>query len=140
MNLEHDSIQNLARCAIATAHIEEAHADETDTVRKVVIALPEWSKNPSVASEITRLWDEEGFVASVNSEGLLMIDGLKENWQDAPSDLIRAIQQGMRQLGQYLPDFSNDNLPDATVESAELTGSSWINSDDSGDRFDYAPV
>lgn len=126
MNLERDSIQNLARCAIATAHIEEAHADETDTVRKVVIALPEWSKNPMVGREIARLWQEEGFIASINREGWLMIDGIKENWQDAPNDLIRAIQQGMRQLGQYLPDFSNDNLPCETVDAAEIVGEAWM--------------
>lgn len=121
MNLERDSIQNLARCAIATSHIEEAHADETDTVRKVVIALPEWAKNPSVAREIAQLWQAEGFIASVNREGWLLIDGIKEGWDAVPSDLIRAIQQGMRQLGQYLPDFSNDNLADAEVDASDIT-------------------
>lgn len=126
--LEKDSVQNLARCAIATAHIEEAHADETDTVRKVVIALPEWSKNPMVAREISRLWQEEGFIASVNSEGWLLIDGLKEQWEGAP-DLIRAIQQGMRQLGQYLPDFSNDNLPEEAVEASQIATAPWAESE-----------
>ena len=51
----------------------------------------------------------------------LLIDGIKEGWNDAPADLIRAIQQGMRQLGQYLPDFSNDNLADDELDAADIT-------------------
>ncbi len=123
MQLTEQSIHDLARCAIATATIEEAHADDQDIVRKVVIALPEWAQNAVVRKEIAGLWQHQGLIASINGEGYLMIDGVKEQKKAAEKDLVGEVQRIMGDLGSYLPDLQKE-YPDHMVDSVELHGHS----------------
>lgn len=71
------AIQDLAHSAIGMGRVVEAHADADDIVRKVVVELPEWVKNPEVRERVSTLWQERGFIASVNKEGLLIVDGIR---------------------------------------------------------------
>lgn len=78
MQMTEKTRSDLARSATAMGTIIEAHADERDVVLKVVVQLPEWVRNPEVRQSVAELWQEGGFIASVNAEGLLIIDGVKD--------------------------------------------------------------
>ena len=78
MQMSHKSVTDLARSAIAMGTVIEAHADERDVVRKVIVSLPEWVQNDLVKARVSGLWQERGFIANINQEGLLVIDGFAQ--------------------------------------------------------------
>lgn len=78
ITMDEKTRSDLARSASAMGKVIEAHADERDVVRKVVVQLPEWVQNPEVRQSVAQHWNEAGFVASVGSDGLLIVDGVKD--------------------------------------------------------------
>ena len=79
MHMDEKTLIDLARSATAMGKIIEAHADHHDVIRKVVVKLPEWVKNQEVRESVVRMWHEQGFIASVDKEGLLIVDGMKDD-------------------------------------------------------------
>lgn len=78
MHMDEKMRGDLARSASAMGKVIEAHADERDVVRKVVVQLPEWVQNPQIRQSVAEHWNEAGFIASVGSDGLLIVDGVKD--------------------------------------------------------------
>lgn len=77
MHLPEQSISDLARTATAMGEIIEAHADHQDNICKVVVQLPEWVRNPEVRRSVADKWHQDGFIATVTKDGLLIVDGLR---------------------------------------------------------------
>ena len=78
MHMDEKTRSDLARSASAMGKVIEAHADKFDVVHKVVVQLPEWVQNPEIRQSVAEHWNEAGFVASVGSDGLLIVDGVKD--------------------------------------------------------------
>ncbi|MBN67226.1 MAG: hypothetical protein CMM94_06650 [Rickettsiales bacterium] len=76
MEVSAKTLGDLARSATAMGKIVEAHTDNKDTVSKVVVSLPEWVQNQDIKQSVTEYWQERGFMASINKDGLLVIDGM----------------------------------------------------------------
>ncbi len=76
-HLSEKALTDLARSATAMGKVVEAHADTQDVICKVVVELPEWVKNPQVRRSVAEFWQNDGFIATVTKDGLLIIDGLR---------------------------------------------------------------
>ena len=81
MHLDEKMRGDLARSATAMGKIIEAHADDNDVIRKVVFELPEWVKTDDVRQSVADLWQQNGFVATVTKDGLIIVDGVKDGLQ-----------------------------------------------------------
>ena len=79
MHLQEKALHDLARSATSMGKIIEAHADEQDVICKVVVELPEWVKDPQVRRSVAELWQQDGFIATVTKDGLLIVDGMRGN-------------------------------------------------------------
>lgn len=79
VSLDEKTREDLARSASAMGRVIEAHADNRDVVRKVVVQLPEWVQNPEIRQSVAQHWNDAGFVASVGADGLLIVDGVKDH-------------------------------------------------------------
>lgn len=78
MQLDEKMRGDLAKSATAMGKIVEAHTDDNDVILKVVVRLPEWVKNEEVRESVVQMWQQDGFVASVDKEGYLIVDGVKD--------------------------------------------------------------
>lgn len=96
VTLSEESVLPLARSMAAMGRIIEAHADQHDRVRKVVVEMNDGLNNLQLRDAMIQLWYDDGFLASISQDGYLIIEGTRHQEPVGSMELVNAVAHQIR--------------------------------------------